>query len=235
MALRTSAGSPVGVNRGPDGNDENMNLTLAPSRPIRVAVANDYDLVVAGVAGLLARYAPRVQVTELLTGRTSVDEPVDVVLFDTYGRTEMGLDRVRELRRMANVARVAVYTLSWDPALVKAALDNGASAVLSKTLPADQLATDLARVADGQTVVDPGTGRQGRAVERTWPGRDRNLTERESEVLALVASGLSNAETGRLLHLGVNTVKTHLRNAYRKAGVKNRAQAAAYVLQHRAA
>ena len=212
-----------------------MNLTLAPSRPIRVAVANDYDLVVAGVAGLLARYSPRVLVTELLTGRDSVDEPVDVVLFDTYGRTEMGLDRVRELRRMANVGRVAVYTLSWDPELVKAALANGASGVLSKTLPADQLATDLARVADGQTVVDPGTGRQARAVERTWPGRDRNLTERESEVLALVASGLSNAETGRLLHLGVNTVKTHLRNAYRKAGVTNRAQAAAYVLQHRAA
>ena len=97
-----------------------------------------------------------------------------------------------------------------------------------------QLAADIARVAEGQAVVDPGTGRQIRNADRLWPGRDRQLTERESEVLALVASGLSNAEAGRLLHLGVNTVKTHLRNAYRKAGVKNRAQAAAYVLQHRA-
>jgi NarL family two-component system response regulator LiaR len=212
-----------------------MVLSLATTRPIRVAVANDYDLVVVGVAGLLARYSSRLQVTELVTGQGRVDAPVDVVLFDTYGRTEMGLDRVRELRRMGNVGRVAVYTLSWDTELVRAALSSGASGVLSKTLPGEQLAANLARVADGQTVVDPGSGHQLRSVDRTWPGRDRNLTERESEVLALVASGLSNAETGRLLHLGVNTVKTHLRNAYRKAGVKNRAQAAAYVLQHRAA
>lgn len=212
-----------------------MVLTLASSRPIQVAVANDYDLVVAGVAGLLSRFSPRIQVTELVTGRGQVDEPVDVVLFDTYGRAALGLDRVDELRRMANVGRVAVYTLSWDSDLVRSALASGASGVLSKTLPADQLATALSRVADGQTVVDPGPGRQLRSLDRTWPGRDRNLTERESEVLALVASGLSNAETGRLLHLGVNTVKTHLRNAYRKVGVKNRAQAAAYVLQHRAA
>lgn len=212
-----------------------MGITLAPSRPVRVAVANDYDLVVAGVAGLLSRFPSRLQVTELVTGRSEIDEPVDVVLFDTYGRAEMGLGRVRELQRMATVGRVAVYTLSWDTELVRAALGSGASAVLSKTLPADALANDLLRVAAGQTVVDPGSGRQPRTVDRTWPGHDRQLTERESEVLALVASGLSNAETGHLLHLGVNTVKTHLRNAYRKAGVKNRAQAAAFVLQHRAA
>jgi NarL family two-component system response regulator LiaR len=211
-----------------------MITRLAPPRTVRVAVANDYDLVVAGVAGLLARFSPGLQVTELVLGHDELEEPVDVVLFDTYGRAEMGLDRVRQLRRMANVGKVAVYTLSWDPDLVKAAIGSGASGVLSKTLPAHQLAADLAKVAEGQTVVDPGKGRALRSGERLWPGQDRDLTERESEVLALVASGLSNAETGRILHLGVNTVKTHLRNAYRKAGVKNRAQAAAFVLQHRA-
>jgi DNA-binding NarL/FixJ family response regulator len=211
-----------------------MTAMLAPSHTVRVAVANDFDLVVAGVAALLSRFSPGLQVTELIIGREELQEPVDVVLFDTYGRAEMGLDRVRQLRNMANVGKVAVYTLSWDTDLVRAALDNGADAVLSKTLPASQLAADLTRVADGQAVVDPGPGRQLRSADRLWPGRDRQLTERESEVLALVASGLSNAETGKLLHLGVNTVKTHLRNAYRKAGVKNRAQAAAYVLRHRA-
>ena len=213
-----------------------MTPMLAPTRPVRVAIANDFDLVVAGVASLLSRFSPGLEVTELVVGRDTVQEPVDVVLFDTYGRAEMGLERVRQLRRMPNVEKVAVYTLSWDTDLVKSALDNGADAVLSKTLPAHQLAADLAKVAQGQAVVDPGPGpgRQTRSPDRLWPGRDRHLTERESEVLALVASGLSNAETGKLLHLGVNTVKTHLRNAYRKAGVKNRAQAAAYVLRHRA-
>ena len=207
--------------------------TLAPSRPVRIAVANDFDLVVAGVAALLAGFSPGLEVTELVVGGGEVEEPVDVVLFDTYGRAEMGLDRVQELRQQAKVGKVAVYTLSWDTELVRSALSCGADAVLSKTLPASQLAADLARVAEGQAVVDPGTGRPQHASDRLWPGRDRQLTERESEVLALVASGLSTAEAGRLLHLGVNTVKTHLRNAYRKAGVKNRAQAAAYVLQQK--
>jgi DNA-binding NarL/FixJ family response regulator len=211
-----------------------MTATLAPSRPVRVAVANDFDLVVAGVAALLAGFSPGLQVTELVLDHDELDEPVDVVLFDTYGRAEMGLDRVKQLRQMSNVGKVAVYTLSWDVDLVRAALESGADAVLSKTLPAHVLASDLARVAEGQAVVDPGTGRSTRGADRLWPGHDRDLTERESEVLALVASGLSNAEAGRLLHLGVNTVKTHLRHAYRKVGVKNRAQAAAYVLQQRA-
>lgn len=209
--------------------------TLAPTRSVRVAVANDYDLVVIGVAGLLARFSPAIKVVDLAVGGEDLDEPVDVVLFDTYGRSDMGLDRVRELRSVPTVGRVAVYTLSWDTSLVRAALNSGAHAVLSKTLPAEQLALDVVRVAHGQSVVDPGTGHQLRSADRLWPGHDRQLTERESEVLALVASGLSNAEAGRLLHLGVNTVKTHLRNAYRKVGVKNRAQAAVYVLQHRAA
>jgi len=195
-------------------------------------VANDFDLVVAGVAAHLAGFAPGLQVTELPVAADDLDDPVDVVLLDTYGRAEMGVDRVRRLRRLAKVDKVAVYTLSWDTELVREALASGANAVLSKTLPARQLATDLTRVVAGETVVDPGTGRLQRSARR-WPGHDRHLTERESEVLALVATGRSNAEAGCLLHLGVNTVKTHLRNAYRKCGVKNRAQAAGYVLDHR--
>lgn len=210
-----------------------MSLTVAPSRPVRVAVANDFDLVVAGVAALLAKFSPGLEVTELVVGREAIVEPVDIVLFDTYGRAEMGLDRVGDLRRMANVGRVAVYTLAWDAEMVRAALGHGADAVLSKTLPASQLAADLTRVAGGETIVDPGSGRAVRGTGRLWPGGDCDLTERESEVLSLVAAGLSSSEVGRRLHLGVNTVKTHLRHAYRKAGVRNRAQAASYVLQYR--
>ncbi len=209
-----------------------MTSTLAPSRTVRVAVANDFDLVVAGVAALLAPFAPDVRVTELVVGGHEVTEPVDVVLFDTYGRAEMGLDRVRHLQGMRNVGRVAVYTLSWDDDLVRTALSCGADAVLSKTLPGRELAADLALVADGQAVVDPGTGRLARRRERLWPGRDHQLTERESEVLALVAAGLSNVEVGQLLHLGVNTIKTHLRSAYRKAGLRNRGAAVAFTLRN---
>jgi DNA-binding NarL/FixJ family response regulator len=207
-----------------------MSSTFAPSRSVRIAVANDYDLVVAGVASLLSRFSPGLEVTELVVGRDGLSQPVDVVLFDTYGRAEMGLERVRQLQRMPKVGKVAVYTLSWDTDLVRAALDNGADAVLSKTLPASQLAADLAKVARGEAVVDPGTGRQVRSAERVWPGRDRHLTERESEVLALVAVGATNAQIGARLLVAESTVKTHVKHILQKLGVTNRAQAVSQYL-----
>ena len=76
-------------------------------------------------------------------------------------------------------------------------------------------------------------GRAGRPVHDalSWPGKDDGLSERESEVVVLVAEGLTNAEIGRALFLGRETVKTHLSRAYRKLGVRNRTEAVRFVLE----
>jgi DNA-binding NarL/FixJ family response regulator len=211
-----------------------MVQSIVRTRPLQVAVANDYELVVAGVARMLERYSPKLQVVDLLVQPAEQPaHPVDVVLFDTYGRTSSeAKDRVGELARSARVGHVAVYTLSWTPELVRWSLDAGASGVLSKSLRAGDLATALDRIAQGQSVVDPGPGTPSKHEDRPWPGRTLRLTERESEVLALAGSGLTNDEIAATLHLGVNTIKTHLRSAYRKAGLRNRSAAVAFTLRN---
>jgi DNA-binding NarL/FixJ family response regulator len=210
-----------------------MVSSLVRTRPLQIAVANDYELVVAGVAKLLERYSPKIQVVDLLVQPESPSSPVDVVLFDTYGRTSVeAKERVGELARSPRVGHVAIYTLSWTPELVRWSLDAGADGVLSKSLRAGDLAAALERVAQGQSVVDPGPGTPSRHDDRPWPGRSLRLTERESEVLALAGSGLTNDEIAATLHLGVNTIKTHLRSAYRKAGLRNRSAAVAFTLRN---
>jgi len=210
-----------------------MVSSMVRTRPLQVAVANDYELVVAGVAQLLERFGSRLQVVDLIVHPEQPATSVDVVLFDTYGRTsDEASQRVAELRRSPRVSHVAVYTLSWTPELVRWSLDAGADGVLSKSLRGADLASAIERIAQGQSVVDPGPGTPTRGEERPWPGRTLSLTERESEVLALAGSGLTNDEIAGTLHLGVNTIKTHLRSAYRKAGLRNRSAAVAFTLRN---
>src|ERR1700738_1424806 len=81
----------------------------APARPSRVAVVNDYEVIVAGVRGMLASYRDRVDVVEIDVEQDP-DQVVDVALFDTYGQPLLGLDRVRSLVASERVGAVAIYT-----------------------------------------------------------------------------------------------------------------------------
>jgi DNA-binding NarL/FixJ family response regulator len=201
--------------------------------PIRVAVANDYEIVVAGLAGMLSRHGDIDVVDMFIVGEESPSEPIDVVLFDTFGRDGVDLDQVRMLVRTPMVRHVVVYTLSWADPITHDALEHGASGVLSKALDGDELADRLREIAAGVVVVAPPP--HGRIVSgsgRDWPGRSFGLSERESECLVLLAAGLRNAEIGKSLYVSEDTVKTHLKRAYRKLGVSNRAQATTVVLKH---
>jgi two-component system, NarL family, response regulator LiaR len=197
---------------------------------LRVAVANDYELVVAGLAGMLAPYAPQVEVAgEIVIGET-LQEPVDIVLYDTYGREGLAADQLRALMATEGVDRVAVFTFSPSPLVQQTAASLGAVAVLPKTLSSAELVEALQTIADGRDLAVPNRLRHT-ADERYWPGRDRGLTERESEVVVLLAQGLRNQEIASALYVSIDTVKTHLRAAFRKLSVTNRAQATAAVLR----
>lgn len=197
---------------------------------IRVAVANDYELVVAGLAGMLGPYSPRVEVAgEVVIGQRP-GEPVDIVLYDTFGREGLAADQLGALLGTEGVDRVAVYTFTPTPLLEQTAASLGAVAVLPKTLTGEELVRALEAIADGREPDVPSRLRHT-ADERFWPGRDRGLTERESEVVVLLAQGLRNQEIAQALYVSIDTVKTHLRAAFRKLGVTNRAQATAAVLR----
>ena len=199
----------------------------------RVAVANDYEIVVAGLAAMLDRHDDIEVVDMFIVGEEAPSEPIDVVLYDTFGRDGVDQDQLKTLVGTPMVRHVVVYTLSWADPLTQDALRHGASGVLSKALDGDELAERLREISNGVVVVAPPPhGRIVSGTGRDWPGRSFGLSERESECLVLLAAGLRNAEIGRSLYVSEDTVKTHLKRAYRKLGVGNRAQATTIVLKH---
>ncbi len=206
-------------------------VSVSKSRPIRVALTNDFELVIAGLTNVLAKFPDRVHVRDTAIRGGSVEAEVDVALFDTFAHAGHGFDEIGRLLRDPDVRRVAVYTWEFDPAMVQRALDIGVTGYLSKSLRGPDLVDALEAIAMGrQTVsVDPESDRHTPA-ERDWPGHREGLSEREAEILILIAEGLSNADIVDSLHISLNSVKTHVRNAYRKLGVETRAQAVRAVL-----
>ena len=198
---------------------------------IRIALVNDYEVVVAGVAHLLDRYRHQVLVTEMdLT--EPVAEDVDIALYDNFAQGEADHDDIEALIASPHAQRVVVYTWNFDDALVQAALTRGTDGYLSKALPAAELVDALERVHGGEVVVSAAPNRGRLSVGQDWPGRSEGLTERESEILALITQGRTNNEIGALTHLSINSIKTHIRSTYRKIGASSRTQAVLWGIEH---
>lgn len=205
-----------------------------PSLPVRTAAANDYDLIVAGVAAMLRGFPDRIEVRErLLVGEPVENGPIDVLLYDTYGRTGETAGALKDFLAQDGVNNVAVFSLHLDPRSVEDARIAGCRAFISKALPAERIVDAIIEVAAGAEVFATADGLPPDAEpdERlTWPGRDLGLSQRESEVLVLVAEGLTNREIASTLYVGIETVKSHIANAFAKVGVRNRVQATRYVI-----
>jgi DNA-binding NarL/FixJ family response regulator len=202
---------------------------MSDPRPVRVAVVNDYEIVVAGIASMLAPYADRVAVIELDTNLPVVSD-VDVVLYDTFGQVQGdGID-LEDLVRGSS-ARVAIFSWNTDPDLVRRALDRGAAAYLSKELDGAGIVEAIERVHAGEQVV-PAGAEPVKVETGSWPGREHGLTAREAEVIALITQGLTNQEIADRSYLSINSVKTYIRTAYRKVGVTRRSQAVGWGVQH---
>jgi DNA-binding NarL/FixJ family response regulator len=194
------------------------------TRPLTVALVDDYDVVVMGVANILDQYRDQVVVAELDANRP-VDQAVDIVLYDSFAQPESDHEEIRVLIENPNARRVVVYTWNFASDLVDSALRQGVSGYLSKALPARDLVSALCAVHAGETVVSETPGRSRPITGLDWPGRSEGLSDRESEVLALITQGLSNADVARLTYLSPNTVKSYIRSIYRKIGVTSRTQA----------
>jgi DNA-binding NarL/FixJ family response regulator len=193
--------------------------------PVTVAVVNDYELVVAGVATMLRPYRDRLVVLDRALERTP-DKPVDVSLFDTYGAADGQIDRIKVLADDPMSGTVIVFSFSTAPELVTASIGAGAGGFVSKTVNARQLADAIVTVAEGHRVVLTPAPHRHRDGDLGWPGRGRDLSARDSELLVLLRQGYTNREIAERLYLSENTVKTHLRRLFTKLGVSNRTQAA---------
>jgi DNA-binding NarL/FixJ family response regulator len=198
----------------------------APHRDnaITVALVDDYDVVVIGVANMLEPYRDRIVIAELDTN-TSLRDSVDIVLYDSFAQPESDHNEISVLADNPRARRVVVYTWNFHPDLIKSAREQGAHGYLSKALPARDLVAALEAVHAGEIVVSDPPGRARSASGLNWPGRGEGLTDRESEILALITQGKSNAEVAALTFLSPNTVKSYIRTIYRKINVSSRTQA----------
>jgi DNA-binding NarL/FixJ family response regulator len=200
-------------------------------RPITVALVDDYDVVVMGVAKMLDRYRDRVVIAEL-DSSMPVQDTVDIVLYDSFAQPESDHEEIAVLIANPRAHRVVVYTWNFHPDLVASAQEQGAHGYLSKTLPARELVAALEAVHAGETVVSDAPPRTRSAPGLDWPGRGEGLSDRESEILALITQGKSNADVARLTYLSPNTVKSYIRTIYRKLGVGSRTQAVLWGVNH---
>ncbi len=193
-------------------------------RPITVALVDDYDVVVLGVANILDQYRDRVVIAELDTNLGVVDE-VDIVLYDSFAQPESDHSELRVLVKNPRARRVVVYTWNFHPDLIASARRQGVHGYLSKALPARELVAALEAVHSGTLVVSDSPRRARSVNGLNWPGRSEGLTDRESEILALITQGKSNADIATLTYLSPNTVKSYIRTIYRKIDVASRTQA----------
>jgi DNA-binding NarL/FixJ family response regulator len=202
----------------------------ASARPLRVAIVNDYEIVVAGVAAMLAMHYERVAVVELDSGLPVMSE-VDVILYDTFGQVQGDGVDLEDLVHGSG-ARVVIFSWNTQPDLVERAIRKGASGYLSKELSSEEVVEALESVHAGKIVVPPEAPAADHEAKGDWPGREYGLTAREAEVLALITQGLSNQEIAERSYLSINSVKTYIRTAYRKIGVTRRAQAVVWGMKH---
>jgi len=202
-----------------------------PRDPITVALVDDYDVVVKGVANMLEPYRDRIVIAEL-DSSMPVKDTVDIVLYDSFAQPESDHEEIGVLVANPSARRVVVYTWNFHPDLIVSAQQHGAHGYLSKTLAARELVAALESVHAGQTVISDVPQRARSIPGLDWPGRGEGLSDREAEILALITQGKSNADVARLTYLSPNTVKSYIRTIYRKLGVGSRTQAVLWGVDH---
>jgi DNA-binding NarL/FixJ family response regulator len=207
---------------------------------IRVLVADDQSMVRAGFRMLLTGEQDIEVVAEASNGREAVAmaerfNPA-VVLMDIRMPEIDGLEATRRILAANQAARILILTTFGLDEYVYEALRAGASGFVLKDDPAEQLIAAVRTVAAGNALLSPAITkrviRQFTRIRRPAPPKELGeLTEREREILRLIATGLSNAEIGRELYISETTVKTHVTHILQKLGLRDRVQAVVLAYQ----
>jgi DNA-binding NarL/FixJ family response regulator len=207
--------------------------------PLRVVIADDQPLMRAGFKAVLEATGSIQVVAEAGTGEEAVSAATkhapDVVLMDIR---MPGMDGIEATRRLPRQRVLILTTFGLDDYIIDA-LRAGASGFLLKDAPTHEVVAAVRAVAAGDAVLAPAVTRQlldqvGRrlppAVARAHAG-EAELTERERQVLSMLAAGMSNSEIAQALVLSEATVKTHVSNLLAKLGLRDRVQAVIYAYE----
>ncbi|MDX2850210.1 response regulator transcription factor [Actinacidiphila glaucinigra] len=206
--------------------------------PIRVLLVDDHQVVRRGLRTFL-EVQPDIEVVgEAGDGEEGVDRAgelaPDVILMDVRMPGVDGIEALRRLRDNGSKARVLVVTSFTEQRTVVPALRAGAAGYVYKDVDPDALAGAIRSVHAGHVLLQPEVADVLLSQEETTPGQGRGgtLTDREREVLSLIAEGRSNREIARALVLSEKTVKTHVSNILMKLDLSDRTQAALWAVRH---
>jgi DNA-binding NarL/FixJ family response regulator len=207
---------------------------------MRVLIADDQRVVREGLATIVGGFADTEVVGLAADGVEAVtlvgECAPDVVLMDLRMPRMDGVEATGEIRSRHPAVPVVVLTTFADDESVLAALSAGAAGYLTKDAARDDIRRALEAAVAGQTILDATVQAAVLHAARQAPVRPPTqpdgLTEREAEVLGLIADGLSNTEIADRLFVAETTVKTHVNRIFAKSGSRDRAQAAAYAHRH---
>jgi len=209
---------------------------------IAVLIADDEDLMRAGLRMILEKEPDMVVVGEAADGVAAVAATLrlkpDVVLMDIRMTGLDGIEATRQLVDGGSTAKVVMLTTFDSDEFVRAALRIGASGFMLKDVPPENLVAGIRAVASGESLLAPSITRRliaefVRGPTFPTPGTQRaldSLTARETDVLRLIAQGLSNAEIADELYVSATTIKTHVARILMKLDLRDRVQAV--VLAH---
>lgn len=210
-------------------------------KPIRIVLVDDHAVVRVGLRAVLEAQPDMTVVGEAGTAADAIQQCArlrpDVVLMDIRLPDRTGIEACAEIRRMGVPCQVLMLTSYADEALVLDAIKAGAAGYVLKQLDTDELVRAIRAVAEGDAVLDPKVTLAVVAeLQKVETERQRtafrDLSDRELEVLALVAQGKSNAEIAEILTLSPVTVRNHVSTILQKLGLSNRIEAATYAVRH---
>lgn len=208
---------------------------VVDAEPIRVMIVDDHGVVRQGLRSYLGIFPDVVVVAEAADGGEAVSridqlvtlgQAPDVVVMDLAMTPVSGVEATRIIRSRWPQIEVVALTSFVEATRVNEALDAGASGYLIKDAAPEELVLAVRAARRGEIHLDPAITRRMMSALRGGVRPLDRLTEREREVLTLVARGMNNADIGRQLHTTERTARTHVSNILRKLGVASRTQAA---------
>ncbi|HLR10631.1 MAG TPA: response regulator transcription factor [Sporosarcina sp.] len=205
---------------------------------IRILLVDDHEMVRIGVSAYLQTQADMEVVGEAANGKEAVDKALelrpDIILMDMVMPEMNGAEATEAIIAQWPDAKIVIVTSFLDDDKVYPALEAGAVSYILKTSNAKRIAEAIRETVKGQTVLEPEV--TSKMMQRMRSANETalhdQLTDREIEVLLLMANGKSNQEIADDLYIGIKTVKTHVSNILSKLDVQDRTQAVIYAFKH---